>query len=263
MAVIDEKTAWRILDEYVKECLQIDNESLLAVFAIGSLPSGYYRPGQSDLDAALIVKDGTEDIWGTCEEYSPRFEALNQKYFTTYKVPKGFGAFPLQQGRLYPPYPPELTHLPQEIARLKIQGKCIYGQYDLTPVPMPTPDDYLRSVQRFAEWWRDNGTPTEELEPSILPDFIRAQVSSFLQIKRGIIEFDKSKQIDRYLASNPPCVDVDALDLVQASVKSGYDFTEGETEKLRSFAIRLQREVYAHLGITETEENGTRAAKWT
>ncbi|GAH08711.1 unnamed protein product, partial [marine sediment metagenome] len=54
MAVIDEKTAWKILKRYAEDCIQIDSSSLLAIYAIGSLPGGYYRPGQSDIDAILI-----------------------------------------------------------------------------------------------------------------------------------------------------------------------------------------------------------------
>ena len=56
MAIIDETTAWEILRRYVQDCLQIDATSLLAVYAIGSLPAGYYRPGQSDIDFTLRVE---------------------------------------------------------------------------------------------------------------------------------------------------------------------------------------------------------------
>ena len=70
--MIDERSAWQILDRYVQDCLDIDRESLRAVYATGSLGGGYYRPGQSDIDAVLIVADGSQDTWGDLEQGSER-----------------------------------------------------------------------------------------------------------------------------------------------------------------------------------------------
>jgi len=78
MGIIGENKAWRILDAYVEDCLAIDSETLLAPYAVGSLGGGYYRPGQNDIDAVLIVRDGSENIWGTSETVSPALRALNQ-----------------------------------------------------------------------------------------------------------------------------------------------------------------------------------------
>ncbi len=106
MAMIDEATGWAILDRYVGDCLRIDAASLLAIFAIGSLPGGYYRPGQSDIDAVLIVQNGSESVWGNSETASPRLHELNERYLQSYQIPKDFGPFPLQPRELNPPYDP-------------------------------------------------------------------------------------------------------------------------------------------------------------
>jgi hypothetical protein len=82
MSFIDEHTAWQILDRYAQDCQKIDSASLKAIFAIGSLPAGYYRPGQSDIDALLIVEDGSQSIWGTCTKPSTQLEKLNRREYT-------------------------------------------------------------------------------------------------------------------------------------------------------------------------------------
>jgi len=120
MAVIGEKAAWKILHKYAKDCLEIDAKSLMAVVAIGSLPGGYYRPGESDIDAILIVADGSEAIWGDVEDASPALEGLNRRYSEVYNIPKDFGPFPIQERQLKPPYPPE-KGLASEIARCSVE----------------------------------------------------------------------------------------------------------------------------------------------
>ena len=53
MSTIDEPVAWRILQQYAGDCPEIASGTLLALYATGSLPGGYYRPGQSDIDATI------------------------------------------------------------------------------------------------------------------------------------------------------------------------------------------------------------------
>ena len=93
--VIFVPTAWQIPRQYLAECQEIDSASLLAVYAIGSLGGGYYRPGQSDIDAVLLVKDGSEHIWGTPIAPSEALADINRRYLETYHIPKDFGPFPI------------------------------------------------------------------------------------------------------------------------------------------------------------------------
>ena len=95
MPVIVVPTAWQIPRRYLAECQEIDSTSLLAVYAIGSLGGGYYRPGQSDIDAVLLVKDGSEHIWGTPIAPSEALADINRRYLETYHIPKDFGPFPI------------------------------------------------------------------------------------------------------------------------------------------------------------------------
>lgn len=249
--MIDEKTAWDILRKYTKDCLEIDSSTLIAVYATGSLPGGYYRPGQSDLDAVLIIENGSQQFWGNSEKPSKSLEELNRIYLERYKIPKDFGPFPLQERELFPPYNPDVDILTLEIARLKLQGKPVYGQFNLDAVPMPTAEDFLVGIQRFEEWWRNefsNTTPVEAMSPAACVNTILMHLRRFLQIKRGVIEFDKRKVMSTYLENEPPFINNEAFRLVMASITS-QTLTEADTELLKRYVGELHSKMNAHLGI--------------
>lgn len=246
--MINEQHAWEILDRYVADCLQIDSCTLLAVYAIGSLGGGYYRPGQSDIDAVLIVQDGSDHIWGTGEELSAPLEALNGRYKEQYQVPKDFGAFPLQEQELIPPYGPEV---PSEVARLKLQGKCVYGDYDLAVVPMPTAEDFLQEVQHFEMWWRDEfakSMPPDRMSPAACTNVILMHLGRYLRIKRDVVEFDKRRLIPVYLKHAPPFVDNEAFRLAEA-VLALQELSQAELTRLREGMSDLRARMNAHLGV--------------
>lgn len=257
MRVIEENSAWDILFRYVEDCLSIDSDSLVAIYATGSLPGGYYRPGQSDIDAALIVENGTEAIWGDLETESEPLRKLNRRYLETYQIPKDFGPFPLQPRELFPPYDPPYTGLAGnvltlEIARLKVQGKRVYGALDLEAVPMPTAEDFLQEVQRFEEWLRDEflGTyPIEAMSPTVCANTILMHLSRFLRVRRDILEFDKRKLIQRYRESEPPFAPEEAFCLVEAHLMSRA-LSWSEEERLRRSARTLRDQMNAYLGVT-------------
>jgi hypothetical protein len=249
--IIDEKTAWDILRHYAKDCREIDRRSLIAVFATGSLPGGYYRPGQSDIDAVLIVEDGSERIWGSTEEACKALKELNLYYLQKYQIPKDFGPFPLQKRDLFPPYNPGIDVLTLEIARLKLQGQAVYGQFDLGTVPMPTAEDFRAGARLFEQWCRDvfsKTTPREAMSTVACINTILMHLSRFLMIRRGIIEFNKRKLVCRYLDNDPPFVGAEAFRVIQRSLELR-NIDEEDARVLRVYAAELQAKMNAYLGV--------------
>ena len=247
--VISEAMAWEILDEYVQDCLQVDSETLIAVYAIGSLGGGYYRPGQSDIDAALLVADRSERIWGDSEVPSERLKTLSERYQATYDIPKEFGAFPLQPHELYPPYVEGVT---LEIARLKLQSKCVYGDFALDDVPLPTPDDFVRDFGAFERWWRDEftkGKPIASLSSAACVNTVLMHLRRFLIARRGIIEFNKRHIVPLYLENDPPFTDEPLLKLVTRHLETG-SVSQDELDLLREHTRVLRDRMNALLGIT-------------
>jgi hypothetical protein len=251
MPTINEEMAWSILQKYAQDCLEIDSSTLIALFAIGSLPGGYYRPGQSDIDAVLIIENGSEHIWGSSEEPSKSLKELNRCYLERYKIPKDFGPFPLQEKELFPPYNPKDDVLTLEITRLKLQGKPVYGEVDLDAIPMPTAKDFQVGAQRFEEWWRDEfskTTPLEVMSPTACVNTILMHLIRFLWITKGILEFNKRNVVPAYLDNEPPFVNREVFDLVKASLE-GKNLPEEGTKLLRNYVKELRPKMNAYLGI--------------
>jgi hypothetical protein len=245
---IDEPAAWDILHRAITELLTIDTASVLAVYAIGSLGGGYYRPGQSDIDAIFLTQDGSTPIWGDRQNASPRLRELNQRYQELYGI--GIDLGPALVSKLFPPY--DLAHISvQGIARLKVQGRLVYGHYDLDQVPMPTLADVLHDAQRYEAWWRDEYAPThpfEQMDEIECVSIILNHLKRFLWLKRGIVEFDKRKVVMLYLANDPPFVDDAALRLVEVSL-AGRVITAAELDQLRRWVGQLRPQMNDQLGI--------------
>jgi len=124
--------AIRVATDFAIEVEKIFPTKINAVYAIGSLGSDYYRPGQSDIDTAIITGFTREEL----PSVIGKIRELADNYQDKYDVPKGFGAIIFAEEQLYPPYIKE-EELIQEILRLKTQGRLIYGKYDISNIPMP------------------------------------------------------------------------------------------------------------------------------
>lgn len=59
--MITYEKAIKIAKEFAEKVQNMLKDNLLAVFAIGSLGSDYYRPGQSDIDTIIITSHKRED----------------------------------------------------------------------------------------------------------------------------------------------------------------------------------------------------------
>jgi hypothetical protein len=139
-----------------------------------------------------------------------------------------------------------------EIARLKLQGKCVYGSFDLESVPMPTPQDFLRDAQRFEEWWRDEFSkehPLETMSPAACVNTILMHLGRFLRIKRDVIEFNKRRLIRKYLENNPPFVNDNMFRLVEDFLNF-HSLSEAENEQLKQYTRWLRTQMNNHLGIS-------------
>ena len=95
MGVISEAEAMEIVRKFLRELRR--RGDLLALYVIGSLGGGYYRPGQSDIDTVIVVRD---DAMITQE----RVNKIANKYWKRYKIPKGFGSVMIRESELSPPY---------------------------------------------------------------------------------------------------------------------------------------------------------------
>ena len=57
--IIHKDQAWAIARTFAEDAANLLRQGLLAVYVIGSLAGGNYRPGRSDIDTLLIVSSGS------------------------------------------------------------------------------------------------------------------------------------------------------------------------------------------------------------
>ena len=184
--------ALRVAGEFAQEIADLYPGKIEAVFAIGSLGSDYYRPGQSDIDTALITRFSRAEV----PEVTEKIERIADEYQNRYQVPKGFGAIVFAREQLFPPYVRE-EELIQEILRLKTQARLVWGEYDLSSVPMPDWDAVREDVLYFQEWI-DSQPPFQYSLTAFVNSTLIA-LKRYLLLKHHIIEFNKFKVIDLYL----------------------------------------------------------------
>ena len=227
MKTIDYQTALEIAAKFADEAVALFPGEILAVFAIGSLGSDYYRPGQSDIDTVVIVDCARESI----EAYDAAIGALAERYWREYEVPKGFGAIVFAQEQMYPPYIPQ-EELILEILRLKTQSRLIFGSYDTAQVPTPGRQAIIDDARRFQAW----ADGEKEKDPDFPGWNVQTLVNStllimkrYLMIARGIVEFNKFKVTGRYLANDPPAVYPELFGFVEHSLRDNDAVLDAET----------------------------------
>lgn len=214
--MITYEQAIKIAKEFAEEVQNMLKDNLLAVFAIGSLGSDYYRPGQSDIDTIIITNHKREDL----KIYRKEIRKLADSYQEKFDVPKGFGAILLAEEQLYPPYIAE-GELILEIYRIKLQSKLIYGDYDITNIPNPSKDAIIEDAKIFEKWRQEEhkNNPDFKINNNImLVNSTLMMLKRYLMIKCDIIEFNKFKVIDLYMKNNPPYIDEELFEFIDKSL---------------------------------------------
>lgn len=186
---------------------------ILAVFAIGSLGGGYYRPGQSDIDTVVITSCSRDDR----PAIARAVRRTANYYQENYNVPKGFGAIVFAEEQLYPPYRKE-EELIQEILRLKAQGLLVFGAYDLSAIPSPQTQDIIDDARVFQAWADEQKRLDPDFGIHDTVSFVNSTLIAlrrYLMIAHGIIDFNKFHIIDQYLTHQPPVVNPAIFDFIQ------------------------------------------------
>ena len=216
--MISYKQAIDIAKQFANDVKILLKDKLLAVFAIGSLGSDYYRPGQSDIDTIIITSLKREEL----KIYRKDIRKITDSYQEKYNVPKGFGAILLTEEQLYPPYISE-EELILEIYRLKLQSKLIYGEYDIHKIPNPSKKDIIEDAKAFERWRQaeHQNNPDFKINNNvILVNSTLMMLKRYLMIKCDIIEFNKFKVIDLYMKNNPPYVDEELFEFIENNLNN-------------------------------------------
>lgn len=229
--------ALRVAGEFAQEIDGLYPGKIEAVFAIGSLGSDYYRPGQSDIDTVLITRFSRAEVEGVIEQV----ERIADTYQARYQVPKGFGAIVFAKEQLFAPYVHE-EELVQEILRLKTQSRLVWGEYDLSAVPMPDWDAIGEDIRHFQEWV-DSQPPFNYSLTAFVNSTLIA-LKRYLLLKHHIIEFNKFKVIDLYLRHDPPMVNQEIFDFIENHL---HNVPVTWEEPMRNACIQWHDELYGEI----------------
>lgn len=243
--MINYEEALHIAERFAAGVADICGDKLLAVYAIGSLGSDYYRPGQSDIDTAVITGFSREEL----APYAEKIEALADEYWKKYSVPKGFGAIVFAKEQLFPPYR-KYEELILEIMRLKTQSRLVWGGFDLSAVPFPGKDAIIEDACAFEEW----AASEREKDPDFGVSSIVMLVNStlmilkrYLMIRHDIVEFNKFKVIGLYLEHEPPFVNDEVFDFIEVSLHSRLTEKEKNDRKKLARMIKWHDEIYGKI----------------
>ena len=233
--IISETKAIEIVHEFLEELKKEDKDNILALYVIGSLGGGYYRSGQSDIDTVIIVKD----------EYKPTQEQVDKianKYWKKYDIPKGFGSVLMRISELSPPYIRNEEFFMTEIARLKSQGKIIFGEFDLNNIKMPTVEDFRKEMLINEKWFaKEFGYPMfDKLQITGCVNTILGCLRDYLIIEKNIFEFNKFLTIDTYLNNNPPIVAYKVFNFIKKKLRDEIKGDENDLIMLRKCGIKFR-----------------------
>ncbi|MDR0818816.1 MAG: hypothetical protein LBN43_04510 [Oscillospiraceae bacterium] len=148
---------------------------------------------------------------------------------------------------MYPPYTKSETdefEFSVEIARLKIQGKAIYGEIGyLDSVPMPTREHLIKDGQIFERWIAGTtDVPDEDnLSEAAFVNSVLMYLRRWLTIEKGVFEFNKFLVVEAYLNNQPPLTDDSIFTYIQRYLRGEVHADAKQLTELRECVKRFRR----------------------
>ena len=255
-AVITEIKAMEIVGEFLDE-IRREDSGILALYLIGSLGGGYYRPGQSDIDTVIIVSDNTAIT-------QERMDEIAKNYWHKYNVPKGFGSIMIRLSEFSPPYTKgeiEEFEFTVEIARLKTQGKAVFGEIDLNDIKMPSKEDFIKDAIIMEKWFaKEFGDPMfDKLQITGCVNTILGCLRRYLMIEKNVFEFNKFLTIETYMRHDPPIVNLPVFDFIHKKLKDGIVGSDDDLRMLRECGTQFRE--YFNKRLLNLETNSLYGGK--
>ncbi len=200
------EAAWKELETFSSSADGLRLSEVRAIFAIGSLPGGYFRPGQSDLDVLVLFQGapGTEADFNKFQlAEKERLEALAAQA-GPYEIELLF----LHETRLQ--RDPLTGRFPYAdfVQRLLSQSKLLWGAFETGSLEAPGKEDFACAFRRYLEYLRKKHVGEFQVfwsqgKLEELLNHTLALMRAYLQVQRGVSEYDKTRLAQRYRESQP------------------------------------------------------------
>jgi len=246
---VNEEQAWTLLHEFAREASSIDPSRIKAIIAIGSLPGGYYRQGQSDLDVVIIMADANQASGLAKTNFLTAIRETTSKFQSCCDEETKLEAVLVRESELSATNAEGFLANPQLNVRLKVQGHILFGGYDLGLVPMPLPHDLLNEFrQNETRDISDGETQDEQPDPSGLIKYAFYLIRSYLSIVHVVFDFNKLTLLDTYKKHTPPYEDETFFELISKSL-TGEQLDPPEIAELNMHVNNLRIKITSQLRL--------------
>ena len=246
---MNEEQAWTLLHEFAREASSIDPSRIKAIIAIGSLPGGYYRQGQSDLDVVIIMADANQASGLAKTNFLTAIRETTSKFQSCCDEETKLEAVLVRESELSATNAEGFLANPQLNVRLKVQGHILFGGYDLGLVPMPLPHDLLNEFrQNETRDISDGETQDEQPDPSGLIKYAFYLIRSYLSIVHVVFDFNKLTLLDTYKKHTPPYEDETFFELISKSL-TGEQLDPPEIAELNMHVNNLRIKITSQLRL--------------
>ena len=235
---LSEAAVWTLLEGISERVRKAELPGFRALFVIGSLAGGYFKPGQSDVDLLALLA-GSRLEKSDYQKQAERLEALLGK------LPQGL------EVDILPRYESDLATSPQTglylrpdlVARLLVQSRLLAGHYDLSHLRMPDARDFQADFPAQLRWWQANHGAPEDCDAPLQAKYLLLVLRTWLAVLRNQLIYNKTELIAAYRKTSPTHALPQALhrllvEYLQASpIHSGYE------KELLTFCGQLSSEI--------------------
>ena len=195
---LSEEQAWQVVSVCTTEIASLKLEGLTAIAVIGSLPGGYYRPGQSDLDLVLLFSS----FPNLTDLEAMLANAISAGLKKNVPDPSlvDLEAYPRLEAEILPN--PETGRIPRPdlAARLQTQGKVLWGNLPMASLRMPTALEWTAEMDQFIDYWEMKNPQGSEVPPRAAVGFVLSLMRLFLATT-GLVEYDKRRLLGVFSAN--------------------------------------------------------------
>ncbi len=235
---LSEAAVWSLLEGIAGRVQDAHLPGFKALFVIGSLAGGYYKPGQSDVDL-LALFAGSRPGEG---EYKRQLEVLESLVGNR---PENLDI------DILPCYESDLEKDPNTglyihadlVARLLIQCRQLAGAYDLGNLKMPGPRDFEAEFPTQVRFWQANNGAPETCAAPLQAKYLFLVLRFWLAALRNQLIYNKTELIAAYRQAKPSQVLSPALERFLAEYLQDEPIHPGYEKELLTFCGQLSSEI--------------------
>ena len=235
---LSETAVWTLLERIAERVLNANLPGFRALFVIGSLPGGYYKPGQSDVDLLALFAGSPP-----AEDETKKQATLLESLVGEPPANPAIDFLPRYESDLAVDPNSGLYLHPDLVARLLTQSRQLAGSYDLSSLKMPGPRDFQAEFPSQLDWWQANHGPLDTCTPSLQAKYLLLVLRSWLVVFRNQLIYNKRDLLAAYQNAKPTQPLIPTLDRFLVEYLKAEPIQPGYEKELLTFCGQLSSEI--------------------